>query len=463
MPKVAPELTALTIKQMTYASALRRANGAVSDKDRPVLVAAGGVKGLYLRVTPSSSKSWVLRVMRRGKRQAIGLGSYPEVPVATSKLKDAETGKDVTIVGVHDRARIIKAQIEDGTDVVAQRRERRAADERDKRLAGMNLAAAIAACLAERERHGSLTGRNLDRWQQTLAVMTDRTGKKGGGGFIPKDILAMPVAAIDTSHVLRILRPIWSTKSETAAKLRGRLEYVLNWATIEKYRTGTNPAAWEGVLKKELANIATKPVQPQPALYHKSAPAWFAELRASDDVRAPALQFLAMTAVRSGDVRGAVWREIDLDRAVWTIPAERLKIKNHGSHSVPLAPQAVAILRELFGTGKPADALVFPNLHENSLGIVMFAIHEARRAVDGKGWCDGKHGDGDPAVPHGLRSTFRDWASAIGGYQREFAEKALAHVVKNSTEAAYQRDDLFDQRKPMMTAWADYLHSEARS
>lgn len=267
--------------------------------------------------------------------------------------------------------------------------------------------------------------------------------------------------------MLRVLQPIWVSKTETASRLRGRIEAVLQAATVAGHRSGENPALWRGNLEYMLAKpskVAT--VDNQPALSPDDAPAWFTELRQRDGMGARALEFLALTAARSGEVRGAAWSEIDLARGIWTVPANRMKAGRE--HRVALPPEAVSLLESLPRfAGNP---LVFPahrggQLSDMTLSAVMRRMHEARveadqeqaqapLADDAGGWRDPKNNR--PAVPHGLRSTFRQWA-AERGFPRDMAEMALAHFIGSEVERAYQRSDMLERRRAMMAAWAGFL------
>ncbi len=284
--------------------------------------------------------------------------------------------------------------------------------------------------------------------------------------------------------VLRVLEPIWKDKTETASRLRGRIEAVLSWATVAGYREGDNPARWAGNLKELLpkpSKVAKAGNQPAVALGDLAA--WWAALARREGMAARALQFLTLTAARSGEVRGATWDEIEglppanpanpanpatnaggrglpaHDRAIWRIPAARMKAGR--AHSVPLSPEAVAILQGLPRVdGSP---YIFPaprggQLSDMALSAVMRRMQEAEEAAGRAGWLDRE--SARPAVPHGLRSSFRQWA-AERGYPREMAETALAHFIGSEVERAYQRSDMVERRRAMMVDWAANLRGEA--
>lgn len=408
MPKMAPEMSAIEVKRLKHPGR----------GPRNALVAVGGVSGLYMQLLPGGGRTSVLRTLVGDKRRDMGLGGYPDVTLATAR----------------DRAREAKDQIRRGIDPVEERR------------------AARAGLIAARKRG------------LTFADAVDRYLASREGEFQPKtnwrgqlDIYAMPelgpmlVQDITVQDVLRMLQPIWATKTETATKLRGRIEAVLSWATVAGHRAGDNPARWGGNLKELLPKPSkVAKADNQPALSLKDAPAWFEALRQREGMGARALEFVALTAARSGEVRGATWDEIDLKACLWVIPASRMKMTRE--HRVPLSPQAVALLKAL--PRFAGNALVFPavrggQLSDMTLSATMKRMHEA----EGR-WLDPRNGR--PAVPHGLRSTFRDWAAETG-QARDMAEIALAHRVGSDVERAYRRSDMVERRRAMMAEWAKFL------
>ena len=245
------------------------------------------------------------------------------------------------------------------------------------------------------------------------------------------------------SHVVKILEPIWNTKTETATRLRGRIESVLDWATVRGFRHGENPARWKGHLDK----ILPKPSKVTKVEHHVALPvddigAFMAELRKREGVAARALEFAILTAARSGEVRGATWSEIDLDSGVWIIPGERMKAGRE--HRVPLSEGAIKLLQALPRFGHTDLVFVAPRggmLSDMTMTAVM-----RRMEVD--------------AVPHGFRSTFRDWAAERTAYPRDVAEMALAHTIGDKVEAAYRRGDLFEKRCRMMADWAAFCNTK---
>jgi integrase len=375
-----------------------------------------------------------------GRRREIGLGGYP----------------DVTLSQARERAREAKDAIRRGTDPVEERKATRAALLAAQRR-GLTFEDAVNRYLAAKEVAFS-NEKHRGQWRSTLH------------GYALPVIGAMAVQDINVQDVLRVLHPIWMDKTDTASRLRGRIEAVLSWATVAGHRTGDNPARWTGNLK-ELLPAASKVAKQDnhPAVALDDAPLWYADLRCREGVGARALEFLVLTAARSGEVRGATWDEIDLERGMWTVPATRMKMKRE--HRVPLSATAMELLRnQPRFTDNP---LVFPAprggvLSDMTLSAVMRRIHETRRGTSTAGLPKDQGGYRDPrnhrpAVPHGLRSTFRDWIAERTEYPGEMAEVALAHRISNATEAAYRRGDMVEKRRQMMADWGDFLEGRERS
>lgn len=390
-------------------------------------------QGLFLRVAKNGARQWVQRITIRGKRCELGLGSPPAVPLATArKLALENRGKAML-----------------GGDPLAEKRDARA---------GLTFADAVDKYLASKltefrnEKHRR-------QWRSTLDTYAAPVlGRK-------------QVADIGVQDVLRTLEPIWQEKTETANRLRGRIENVLSWATVAGHRTGDNPARWKG----NLAEILPKPskvskAENQPAVALGDVPGWWAALAERDGMGAKALQFLALTAARSGEVRGMTWDELDLGRrdktdktdktaAVWTVPAGRMK--NGREHRVPLTAEAIALLESLPRMKDSPYVFFAPRggmLSDMSVSAVMRRMQETEEKAGRAGYLDPR--TKRPAVPHGLRSTFRQWA-AERGYPRDMAEMALAHWIGSEVERAYQRADMLDRRRAMMADWAAFLRGEA--
>lgn len=416
MPKRASELSAIQIRQAKHSGKGERAE----------VMAVGGVSGLMLQVTRSGAKCWILRIRTGGRRREMGLGAFPEV-----SLSDAR-----------DKAGGIKAKLAVGVDPLAERRVAQAA-------------------IAAAEHRGMTFTAAYEKWMKAKAddFPTDKKRRYVAGTFTryarPK-IGPMDVQDIRTQDVARVLAPIWKDKHETASKLRQRIEAVLSWATVAGHRQGDNPARWAGNLKELLPRReAVTSTAHQPAISMTDAPAWWAALAARGGMGAQALQFATMTAARSGQVRGATWGEIDLDAALWTIPADRMKARR--DHRVPLPAAAVDLLKRL--PRIDGTDLVFPAprggpLSDMTIGKVMRDMQEDAVKAGGRGWLDAA--TGRPAVPHGIRSTFRDWC-AERGIDDNVAELALAHQVGSAVERAYLRSDMIERRRAVMDEWAAFL------
>jgi integrase len=395
MPKIAKELTPL----------------AVSKLKRTGLHAVGGINGLGLKVMPAGSRAWVLRTVVAGKRREYGLGGYPTVTLASAR----------------ERARAMLDQLFAGIDPAVTKKQAKSALVA-QRAKAVNFKTLAEQYIAQHEA-GWKNAKHAAQWTSTLETYA-------------YPILGNLVAAdIDTPSVLRVLQPIWTSKSETASRLRGRIEAVLDFATAKGLREGPNPARWKGNLALTLpAKRKVSMVKHHPAVPVKDMPSFFKALRSREGMAARALEFLTLTAARSGEVRGAQWNEIDLAKKIWAVPAERMKAKRE--HRVPLSAQAITLLKSL--PSRRAGGLVFSgrkpttNLSDMALTAVM-----RRMEIN--------------AVPHGLRSSFRDWVGEETSYPREVAEMALAHTVGNAVEAAYRRGDLFEKRRFLMEDWCNFL------
>lgn len=416
MPRVARELSALDVKRLVHPGHGHNA-----------IFAVGGVSGLLLQITPNGGRTWLLRVTVGGKRREIGLGGYP----------------DVMLAGARERAREAKDKIRNGIDPVEERRAARAALAA-ARGRGLTFADAVDRYLAAKL-SAFKNPKHRQQWRNTLdTYAVPHLGK-------------MMVQDIAVQDVLRVLEPIWQSKTETASRLRGRIESVLSWATVAGHRTGDNPARWAGNLK-ELLPAPSKVAKEgnHPALQIADAPRWFAALRQRDGIGSRALEFAALTAARSQEVRGARWDELDLKAGMWTVPAARMKMDRE--HRVPLTVEAVAMLNALPRFAE--NPLVFPasrggEMSDMTMSATMKRLHAADVDAGGPGFID--RVSKRPAVPHGLRSTFRDWVAEKTHLPGDMAEVALAHKVGNAVEASYRRGDMVDKRRGMMTAWNNFL------
>lgn len=418
MPRRAREWGALDVKRAAHSG----------ERDRNEWSAVGGVSGLQLQITPGGSKSWLLRTMIGGTRRSIGLGAYPEVSLS----------------GARDKAREAKDMIQRGQDPIEARKVARAA-------------------LAAARRRNLTFSEAADNWidakLQDRPLKSQKAVKSTLIRYALPEIGALSLQEISTQHVVRILAPIWKEKHETAAKLRSYLENILSWATVAGYRDGDNPARWKGNLKELLPSysaVALGRSEHFPAIPVGRLPEWWAEVSRREGIAAIALRFAALCACRSGEVRGAEWQEVDLDAGVWTIPGECMKMKRE--HRVPLSHSAVRLLRDMPRMGEVS--YVFPSprgkvLSDMALSSVMRRMQNDAVTAGHCGWVDSR--SGRPAVPHGLRSSFRDWA-AERGVDRDLAELALAHQVGSAVERAYRRTDMFERRRALMNLWADFLH-----
>jgi integrase len=419
VPKIAAELTALDVKRLTHPGGKRN-----------VLFAVGGVPGLHMQITPNGGRSWVLRVKVGNIRRDIGLGGFPGVTLAMAR----------------DKAREARTKIENGIDPVEERKAVKAALVAAQRR-GLTFADAVDKCLSIKLGEFK-NAKHRQQWENTLATYaTPELGK-------------MLVQDITTQDVLRVLQPIWTDKTETASRLRGRIETVLSWATVAGHRTGDNPARWAGNLKELLPSPSKVANEGNhPALSLDDATRWFAALQGREGFGSRALEFLTLTATRSQEVRCALWDEIDMDKALWVIPAVRMKVKKE--HRVPLSDRAVTLLKAL--PRLKDNPIVFPaarggQLSDMTLSETMRRMHEDEVASGGTGFIDQK--SKRPAVPHGLRSTFRDWVSERTNYPGDLAEVALAHKISNAVEAAYRRGDMIEKRRRMMEDWSQFVTGE---
>ncbi len=380
------------------------------------LHADGG--GLYLRVSKTGGKSWVFRYMLRGKAREMGLGSYPATDLATVRGKAA--GCDKLLADRIDPIEARKAK-------EAQAALNEASQQTFRRCAEDYMAAHEASWR---------NPKHIYQWKQSLQTYAYPVLEK------------LPVQAVDVGLVLKVLEPIWQTKTETAKRLRGRIEAVLDWAAARKYRTGENPARWKGLLE----NLLARPSKIVRVKHHAALPyaeigALMARLQAMEGVSPLALQFTILTAARTSEALGATWEEIDLGKGVWTVPAHRIKAGRE--HRVPLSAQAVAILKKVQGVQN--TGWIFPSTRRGKPLSNMSLLATLKRMQR------------EDLTTHGFRSTFRDWCAEQTNYPREVAEAALAHLVGDKVEAAYRRSDLIEKRRQLMDAWARYCTSPAVS
>jgi len=385
---------------------------AVNRASTPGLYADGA--GLYLRVGRGGAKSWALRYMLKGKPREMGLGALTKVSLADARKKASD-------------ARLL---LSDGRDPLTVRLE-----EERRRVAAEKLAAASAVTFdkcadayVSAHEIGWKNEKHRQQWRNTLAT------------YASPVFGSVPVQDVDTDHVMRAIEPIWNTKMETARRVRGRVEVILDWAKVRGYRTGENPARWRGHLNHLLpARSKVRTVKHHAALPYTEIPAFMKELREIEGTGAAAVEFLILTAGRTSEVIYARWAEIDLKNHVWIVPAERMK--GGREHRVPLSAAATTVLKRM----KQLDCdYVFsgrtPDSPLSNMALLMTL---------------GRMNRGD-ITSHGFRSTFRDWAAERTNFPSEVVEMALAHAVESKTEAAYRRTDLFDKRRSLIESWAEY-------
>lgn len=394
MARALHKLTDMTVKA-------EKASGRHSD---------GG--GLYLWVSPSGSKSWLFMWSRDGKRREMGLGAYPVVTLAKARSKAGDC----------------RLAVEEGRDPIAE-----------KSKEAEPTFAECAALYIESVKSEWRNAKHEYQWNQTL------------GETYCRSIRSKRVSLITTDDVLKVLSPVWQAKNETASRLRGRIERVLEFAKVKGWRSGENPAAWRGNLRNLLPKRQKLQRGHQPAMPYVDVPAFMVRLRASEAMAARALEFTILTAARSGETIGAKWQEIDFDRKVWTVPAERMK--GGETHVVALSSVAVGLLQRLqevhtrgdfIFAGDPRPGNKQDAKHGRPLSnMAMMMLLRRMKLTD--------------ITVHGFRSAFRDWAGDETSFPRDVAEAALAHKVGNEVERAYRRSDALEKRRKLMQAWADYL------
>ena len=399
MPKVAKELGPLAVRGLTSAG----------------LHPVGGVAGLMLQVSPTGTRSWLLRVKVGDKRREIGLGAYPGVGVALAREKAQQT----------------RDEIAKGDDPVAKRAAARQTiveqQQEEKALAWTFKRCAEAYIKAKKP--GWRNDKHGQQWENTLAT------------YVYPAIGETLVRHVNITHITSIIEPHWATKNETINRVRNRIELVLDWATVRKLRSGDNPARWKGNLDKLLADRKiVGAVTGHRALPAEELHAFIRALKSVPGTSARCLEFVVLTACRSGEARLAIWAEIDTKAKTWAIPGPRMK--SGRPHNVPLSDDVVTLLEAL--PRLEGTDLLFPGakagkpLSEMSLTAVM-----RRMGVD--------------AVPHGFRASFSSWCASSTAYPSEVREMALAHSIGDGTVAAYQRSDLFEKRRNLLADWAKFL------
>ena len=364
--------------------------------------------GLYLNITKGGSKSWAYIWTRDGRRREMGLGSYLGVSLADAR----------------ELAEGCRQQVRKGLDPIQER----------KRAEEPNFHDCAMQFLDAKEK-GWKHPKHRQQWRMTLMVYA-------------KPLHDQRVSQITTQDVLAVLTPIWMTKSETASRLRGRIEAVLDYAKAMGWRTGENPALWRGNLKSLLPALKrSKRVKHFPAMHFTELPKFMADLRLREAMAAKLLEFIILTCSRSGEARGAKWSEFDMEARVWTVPAKRMKMGK--AHTVPLSDAAFNIITTLSETR--VNTLVFPN----PINFGEFSENGTRALL---------HRMARPDVTtHGFRSSFRDWAGDCTNVQREVIEACMAHRIKDQAEAAYRRSSALEKRRGLMQDWAEHCATEPSS
>ncbi|WP_426051722.1 tyrosine-type recombinase/integrase [Brevundimonas sp. SL161] len=378
---------------------------------KPGRHADGG--GLHLLVKESGARSWVYRFMLKGKARDVGLGA-------------AGPG-GVSLANARDLAAVLRLKVKAGTDPLAERQQQAAeavAAAQKATIAGITFKAVAERYIAANE-GGWRNDKHRQQWRNTLA------------NYVYPVMGDLPVGDIGTAHVLQILEAIWTEKPETASRVRGRIETVLDAAKARGYRDGDNPARWRGHIAQILPARSRLTRGHHRAMPYADVPAFMAKLRDRQATSALALEFVILTAARTNEVLGATWAEVELDKGLWTIPGARMKAGKE--HRVPLSPRAGEILQAVKPLGK--DSL-FPSDVGGKLSSMAMTMLLRRMDAD--------------CTVHGFRSSFRDWAAECTAYAHEVCEMALAHTIGNKSEAAYRRGDLFEKRRRLMGEWAIY-------
>jgi integrase len=370
--------------------------------------------GLYLQIRAGGARSWIYRFRLNSHAHDMGLGAL----------------SDVGLVKAREKASAARALVNEGIDPIEHTRAQAIIPAAPKRHSSPTFEEVAEAYMADRlkrlrsEVHG-------DQWRQTLR------------NYAYPILGAMPVDAIETSDVLAVLKPIWLSKCETAARLRGRIERILARATVEGLRRGANPATWKGHLQEALPpRSEVQPVEHFRAMDFQDVPSFMAELGQINTMSAITLRFLVLTCARTAEVTGARWREIDWNERTWTVPAARTKANR--DHTVPLSTGALAVLREMESLRSSADGFIFlgqKGAGQSSMTLLVLLQKRMKRA----------------ACVHGFRSSFRDWCGDEGDVSRELAELALAHAVRDTTERAYRRKTAVERRRAVMQQWCDYI------
>ncbi|MCK5666692.1 MAG: integrase arm-type DNA-binding domain-containing protein [Thiotrichaceae bacterium] len=375
------------------------------------------LNGLYLQVTKTGLKSWIFRYSRNGKRREMGLGRIDHLDLVDARKKASELSFQVK---------------QDKTfDPINQRKQ----SQQQAITESVNTFEKCMTDFIEIKSKEWTNKKHAQQWTNTLTT------------YALPVLKDMHIKDIQTEHIKQILNPIWHTKTETATRVRNRLEQIIDFATAHKYRSGENPARWRGHLDKMLPKPSKiRKVRHHPALPYKKMPDFMIKLRSRDSMSALALEFLILTASRTGEIIKAHWNEIDFEKAEWTRPSENMKTDI--SHTAPLSPRAMEIIKHLF-EHKQND-YVFTG-QTKAGGLSNAAMDKLLQVTLRYSEC----------TVHGFRSTFRDWTAEETSTPNHIAEMALAHKVNNETEAAYRRGDLLEKRRILMNAWQSFIENNS--
>jgi len=420
-------------RQFSKLSALQ-----VAKLSKPGLYGDGG--GLALQITKAGVKSWLFRFMRDGKPFGMGLGPLHTISLAEARVKALEARKLLV----------------DGQNPLIVKKQNKLADVLER--AKMMTFDQCSSAYIDAHKSGWKNAKHIDQWTNTLTTYASPVFGQ------------LPVADVDTALIVKCLSPIWQTKTETASRLRGRIESVLGWATTSGYRAGENPARWKGHLENLLANIGkSSRTKNHPSLPWQRIGEFMLAINSREGIAAKAVEFVILTACRSGEVRGARWSEFDFNEKVWTIPKERMKATRE--HQVPLSDAALAVLAFMqlkksalteLNTDSKNDPFVFAGTKGQVLSdMTLTAVIRRMNSDDEKPvWTDAA---GQGITVHGFRSTFRMWAAETTAYPREVAEHALAHQLPDAVERAYQRGTQFSKRQSLMAEWGAFCTSARRN
>lgn len=389
-------------------------------RGEPTKIRDTEVRGLLLSIKSKTSASWLLRYQLNHKETFLGLGSARDVPLKVAR----------------ERAREARLKLSDGVDPLAAKREAKA-----------TLAVAAAKTMTFQQAAEAFYNANFDRWTNAKFRAQFLSAMKT---YVYPTIGQLPVRAIDTALAIQVLTPIWKSKTTTANRLRGWIEMVLAFAQVRGLREGDNPARWRGHLETIFAPMSKlAPVKHFVSLPYDELPGFLAQLRKREGSAAKALEFLILTAARSGEVLGATWNEIDLDNALWTIPASRMKSSRE--HRVPLTKAALDLLKSLpTHRGDGENSHVFIGGRPGT-GLSHIALYRVMKRLNRR------------ETTHGFRSTFRVWCSERTNFPDIIAEQALAHAVGSAVERVYRRSDMLEKRRKLMEQWSTFCTVPAAS